>query len=175
MLDLHSSKIGDSRSVSIQKIIFTFSWIIGLFLGYRIALCILPETKLFICRIIETNTNIVGFLLVHLITLLLSAYLFYRNIPALVLPIIFLKAILYSFMLSAISLTFGDIGWLLSRLYVFSDSCTVVVLLFFWIKCINCNINIIKRHTALSITAVCFICYFDYACLSPFLVTLFNH
>ena len=174
MVNLHSSKVSIFSSLHSKKILFGIIWILGLLLGRYISLLISPEIQPIIYDVTTADTSFIGLIFSFLFALLVSAFLLCRRLPLLVLPIIFLKAVFFSYCSSAITLSLGNAGWLLSRLYMLSDGFAVIVLLWFWLRCITGEATAVKKYSILSIVAMCLICYFDYSFVSPFAMMLFN-
>ena len=174
MVNLHSSKISVISSPHILKVLLVIVWVFGLLFGCYVSLFISPEIQSIIHGITTADTSIVGLIISFFSLLLISAFLFRKGMPLLVLPIIFLKAVCFSYCSSAIVYSLGDAGWLLSKLYMLSNGGAVVVLLWFWLQGITGKMATNKKYIILSIVAICLICYFDCTFVSPFTAMLFD-
>ena len=172
MFNLHSSKIGIIHSLTFCKFLFVVMWIFGLLVGYGISVIVSSAIQFQIRGIVTANTAIVGIVFSFLVSLLFTAFFFYHKLPTFILPVVFLKAACFSFCSCAITASLGDAGWLLSGLYTFSDACSVILLLWFWLRCMTGEALRIMKYSILSIVAMCLICYFDYAFISPFVEML---
>lgn len=103
---------------------------------------------------------------------LFSAFAAYFSKPKLMLPVCFWKAFCFGFCGFGISLVYGQCSWLMRLLLMFSDLCSLPILLFYWLRyafgkrCPDWCVNVSALSLLLIITTV------DYCFISPFTVCL---
>lgn len=155
------------RSISVIIV-----WLTGLFFGFFAASRAAGIIPLMLCPIPTDQAPIIGMLLLITAPFTISAFLERYCTHLLILTIIFLKAVFYSFCLSALMIAFHDAGWLAKCLLMFSSSCSAVLLLLFWLESArNCCVN--KSHLLLHIIISAFLVIIDYYVISPFAVVFY--
>lgn len=118
------------------------------------------------------TVSIPGLLVASALPFLLSAYAVSISEPWLLLIISAYKAFGFSFCAFAVSLTFGQSGWLVRFLFLFSDHCLIPVLYLYWLRHISGE-RTFSFWEAVAVTAVAvLIGCIDYYLISPFLATL---
>lgn len=155
-----------------RRLILAFAWILGLLLGSVISLAadnILSPTML---AAVHSNMSISGLLTVLLLPLLFSAFAVYISKPILLIPIVFLKAFLFSYSAAGFLIACDSAAWLLCFLMMFSDTLMLPFLWWFWIRTLT-----LESSTAIRSAVFCSLCAFvigfcDYAFVSPFLAGL---
>ena len=163
------------RYIFLRKIALTFFWILGLLSG-TLLVSKLPAVSVSMMRAIALErTSIVGLAISLSFPLLLSVITLRLSMPSLLFPIAFIKAFLFAYSSFGVSLVFGDAGWLLRWLFIFSDSIMVICLLWFWFRNVSGCINSAKRDfvicTLFAVIVFCIDCFI----VSPFVMMLFNH
>ena len=113
-----------------------------------------------------------GLCVVLLMPLLASLVPFYFNIPILVLPIAFFKAFIFGFCSCCIAFAYGDAGWLVRSLLLFSDSTMLIVLCWYWLTHLDGNRFRLKQDTFLCLCVALVIGITDYMYISPFAALL---
>lgn len=156
-------------------ILLAFLWISGLLCGmfFISAAGDLFSSLMYaaaFCRV-----SIVGLAAVLLFPLIVSAVAVYMAVPAFVLPICFLKAFCYGCVLFVSSAAFGNAGWLMRILLLFSDSCMMVPLHWFWCRHLSGRRDSLKRDLTVCVVLAAFIGSVDYFLVSPYLVELMNY
>ncbi len=151
------------------------SWLLGLIAGLLVALRTATTFNSWTLSLQYSDLSVIGFLATLIFPYLLSAILFRVSTWKAVLPLIFLKAFSYSWCAIAIVRVFVYSGWLLRLLLLFSDSLSVVLLLWFWIR--NCNSDTAGRHRDLLLCLVLtlIIGCVDCSLISPFGVYLLSY
>lgn len=105
-------------------------WCCGMFLG-----CSLYEPlPLSMMRsAVCTPVSIVGVFVCVFLPLLCTYFSFISERPIIILIVCMLKATAYGYSANLIHVCFSTAGWLVRLLFLFSDSCLMVLLLFLWI------------------------------------------
>lgn len=147
-------------------------WSLGLVIGYYLASRSKPVISSLILLIQSDRMMIVGFLSMLILPFIVSAILIWMSLNIWVLPLAFLKACLYSCCCCQI-MVFGDAGWLAHLLFVFSESISVPILLWFWFSCIDEHRGFILQRAILCIASVMTIGCVDCFIVSPFAAKLF--
>ena len=155
-----------------RRVILAFAWISGLFLGSLISLAadnILSSTML---AAAHSGMSISGLLAVLLLPLLFSALAVYISKPIFLIPIVFLKAFLFSFSAAGFLIACDSAAWLFCFLMMFSDTLMLPFLWWFWIISLT-----LESRTAIRGAVICTVCAFvigfcDYFFVSPFLAGL---
>lgn len=120
----------------------------------------------------EDTASVLGLAAVLLVPLLISFFVFYYNVPVLVFPIAFIKAVIFGFCSCCIMFTYGDSGWLVRSLLLFSDSMMLVVLCWYWIRQLGNGRLRLKQNTLLCSYLAVLIGMVDYMYISPFAAML---
>ena len=158
-----------------RKALLAIFWILGLFLGCYLATELSTEVVFTISTITEQRTSIFVLFLLPAISLLLSYFAARLRLQLLMIPIAMGKAICFSFCASCLIFAFEDAGWLLYRFYLFSDSISVIILIWFWNRHISSNTDSLNKHLIFSLTAIFVISMSDYFLVSPFVRMLWNY
>lgn len=155
--------------------ILAFFWIVGLLCGVFFASAVkdfvFPQMRSFA----YVRVSIAGLVAVLAFPLAISAVAVYLNVPVFLFPICFFKAFSFGCCLYSISVAFGDAGWLVRLLLLFSDSCMIVPLLWFWCRHQTGKRASIKRDLAVCTSFAALIGVTDYYLVSPYLVELMNY
>ena len=126
-------------------------WCVGLVLGVRAAF-IVDNVFVSLMRLaVSSPVSIVGLLGSCLLPFLFTALAVFLSQDWLILPVCFLKSFTYGLCAKTIALTFGDSGWLIQLLFLFSDTCMLSVLFWFWIRHLAGNKATVVRDTAICI------------------------
>ncbi len=155
--------------------ILAFFWIVGLLCGVSFASVAkdfdFPQMR----SLAYSRVSIAGLAAVLVFPLTISAVAVYLNVPVFLFPICFLKAFSFGYCLYSISVAFGDAGWLVRVLLLFSDSCMMVPLLWFWCRHQGRKRKSIKRDLTVCTSFAALIGVTDYYLISPYLVELMNY
>lgn len=121
---------GLSRS-AYQCIALIFSWLSGLLIGC--CLCKLYSFSLMRSALLQP-VSIVGLFVCIFLPLILSYFSFAANKPIFITIVCFLKAVAFGFSCALVSQTFDAASWLIQILFLFSDSCFLLVLFVLWLR-----------------------------------------
>lgn len=168
------SFIHSNRSF-IYKVLLCCTWFLGLVLGYCFSFQISDIFASLMLSVADSRLSIVGLFFSLIFPFFISAVLLRYTSPLAILPLVFIKAFSFSLCACAVTFAFGDAGWLVRWLLIFSDSFLIVLLLWFWLKNISEEKRTIKTDLLLCIIASGLIGCADLCFVSPFLVMLFDH
>lgn len=164
---------GIRKTLSFKVISIAIAWIAGLFAGCFL-LTQTPFASL-MCSVLFLRISIFGLFISLAFPLLLSYILlrFFRF--SCILPFAFVKAFSFICSFGGIMIAFGNAGWLVSWMILFSDFFLVVILLFQWFSAATGK----RYKTYLCIVVYCLIpiligC-FDYFVVSPYAAMLLNY
>lgn len=164
-----------SNTAVIRKLFLAIFWILGLLTGSFFAFKA-PSAYTSLLRMITTErVSIIGLGLILFFPLIISAIVVHFSVPLLLLPLAFFKAFFFSFFSYGFVLAFGNAGWLVRWLFVFSDSCMIIPLLWLWFRNISGNRGTLKNDLVLCSVFAAFFGCIDYFTISPFTLMLFNH
>ena len=120
-----------------------------------------------------SGVSIVCLLPVLLLPFLCSAIAVSIDQTWLLLPIVFLKAFLFSYLCGHILSLFPDSGPLFAVLFLFPDVLLLPVLCWFWLRC-SCGRGMGMSELTTVILAVAGISFLNYQVVSPFLASLLS-
>ena len=173
MTDLHSSVKGIIYSFNFPRFFLVLFWLFGLFTGCQIALTLSQETLAMMCSVRAARFSIAGLLLSLLIPYGISMLVTHIHKLHLLFPIAFMKAFLFSLCAAAFVRSFGDSGWLLTRLFMFSESLGSAVLLWYWVQQTGKCADSILKTANISFFAILIVVLFDVFMVVPFTSLLF--
>lgn len=108
-----------------------------------------------------------------LLPFVLSAFAALMGELWLLYPIAFFKAFLVSFLGFGVMSVYGSAGWLIRCLLLFSECCTLPILILFWIRQLSGQ-GSRMTVTALAVFAAVLIGSLDYCIVSPFLANVIS-
>ena len=114
-----------------------------------------------------------GVLLTALLPFGLSAFVGLIGELLLLYPIVFWKAFLVSFIGVGVMGAYGSAGWLMRLLLLFSECCTLPLLILFWIRLLTGQ-GSRTMFSALNVLAAVLIGSLDYCIVSPFLANVIS-
>lgn len=155
-------------------VVLAFAWCAGLLLGAFTAGFADDSFFSTMRAALDCRVSISGLMAVTLLPLLFSAFAVFISCNWLLIPIAFLKAFSFSYMGAGLMAAFGDSGWLLMLLWMFSDCFVVPLLLWLWISACSATRETALRRTAALLPALIGIGYLDLQFVSPFLVNLLS-
>ena len=172
MLALHTF-FGIRNTLRIKVLSIAVAWTCGLLLGAYF----IRQTALFsvMCSARFCRISIVGLLLSLALPILLSCILLRFLRFHFILPLVMLKACSFFSSYAGLMIAYGNAGWLVSSMLLFSDFFLVVILLLLWF-----NAAVGKRFKPF----FCFIVYgvlpmvvgcFDYFVVSPYVAMLLDY
>ena len=152
------------------RIVFlAFIWCLGLWCG--IGLCFSAgESIVSLMRMVARHpVSIVNLLAVNLLPFLFSAVFVYLRSWHWLSALCFFKATLFGFVSAGVYFAFGDAGWLVWPMMMFSDFLCLIPLWLYWISCTG-NRYGFSPYLRICLTAVIFIIGLDYRFIAPCLV-----
>lgn len=172
MISLHSV-IALRKTARMQVLLTALSWILGLLSAVAAVLCQHSFSMMY--PFVFDRVSIVGMIASLVLPIILSYILINRCNIYFALPVLFLKAFLYMCCYYSISVAFGSAGWLVRALVLFSDSVSVVILLFFFYMYVAGDTGVFHRLFRIAILALLVIGCLDYYVISPFILMLLNY
>ena len=158
----------------IYIILFSLLWSVGLVAGRYLsqkAFLVFPTVFRSAC---SESTSLIGLIAVVFIPLFTSLLVCRYISVMLIFPIVFLKAVGFGFCSYAICLSFGDAGWLVRYLLMFTDCVSIPLLLWFWVRRLLMRNNAIMQDFTLALFLLILTAYIDHLYVSPFLALLIN-
>lgn len=150
-----------------------FSWILGLCAGCGLYHVMKPSSFLLMRSAILQPVSIVGLFASVFLPLICSYFSILTDKPIIIWIVCFLKAVAFGFSGVLVSQCFYDASWLVRFLFLFSDSCFLVVLFSLWFRrCANVCIDGYADFAFSAVLGFC-IAAADYFVISPFLMGLF--
>ena len=153
-------------------IILAFSWIAGLLCGLFFVSKAAEPLSLLMHTAVYNHITLFGLAAVLFLPLIASAAAVYLGAHILIFPICFIKSFAFGVCLCGVSVAFGSAGWLVRVLLLFSDSCMIVVLLWFWYRHLTGDRSVLRRDTVLCAAVALFVGLVDYLFVSPFFAGL---
>lgn len=153
-------------------VVLGFAWTIGLILGGFLSLSVDTIVSSSMRAAATSSMSIIGFLSVLLLPLVLSAFVVCFSKNCFLVPIAFLKAILFSFVAVGVITSFGTAGWLVSCLLLFSDCLVLPLLWWFWLCSASAKRADVLRCGFLVCVCILLIGCFDYYTVAPFLASI---
>ena len=151
------------------KMFLALSWLLGLGLGglvFRYAgepmLSLMPLAA-------NSQLSIVSLFLSTSLPFLLCAFGAHLRQPRLVMMVCFGKAFLYGFTICGVFAAFGDSGWLIRLLLLFTDSLACVLLYGFACRQLAAVFPVPMRSLTYCELALGVLVYLDFSYVSPFL------
>lgn len=149
-----------------------FTWCFGYTSGVVLLQRLSIECSSLLYFFLLHRSSFVGLIAVNIFPLLISAFLIRFGVPYLILPLALFKSFIGGYCSACILMVFGRAGWLISCLFLFSQSISNVVLLEYWIRNIKYTEKWNLSTLSLSLS-FCFInCTIDYLLVRPFLIEL---
>ena len=154
-------------------LLLSLVWAIGLLLGTRLAVIFSLNIHTNPHAIIVSVYSPMRVLILSVFPFLLTILFLHFSLSPFIYLIVLSKGLLYSFSFSLISFTFPASGWLLHILFMFTQSITSVVLLWFWIRCAD-NCYDARSETSIALSLITVTCVVNQFIVFPFLTSLFN-
>lgn len=142
-----------------------FAWCLGLSSGHWLVSSAEPFCPSLMYAFVSQRISIFGLLFVSILPFLLSALAIRYRVFGFLVPIAFYEAFLLGYSHNAFLQAFGDCGWLVCFFFLFSQSVSAVLLLWYWMRNIDHSTvwrplefyNFLFAIFALCITWYCFI------------------
>lgn len=147
-------------------------WFVGLIIGFSLCFMYKPYYSLPMRSVLFQPVSIIGLFCVVFIPLLF-AYFSFTFKPILVLIVCFFKAIAFGFSYVWVSLTFESASWLIRILFLFSDYCSLLILLILLIRYADYLHYLTKRDFLFAAAFDLMLVIGDYFFLSPFRSSIF--
>lgn len=138
-------------------------WLVGLICGAMIA----ARFSSSVSFTLQFKPSFLQVLFVSLLPLWLS-FLAFQGIFVFLIPIVFLKSISYGFVSVLMICYFGQAGWLLRSLLMFSGVFSACILWIIWISHISGKINDPMRWGLFATPPIVFISYLNVYLIIPF-------
>lgn len=160
-----------NHSLAVRRMLLGIFW----FLGMLIAVVSYSQARISFASMmrlaVADQVSIVSLIVSVLLPYLLSAFAVYISKPLLLLPIAFLRGFSLMLVLMGTSEAFGNAGWLVRSLFLFSDLSFMPFLYLFWHRSIS---GLTKDGQWVCCAVGIFIACLDYRYVSPFLVGLLS-
>ncbi len=147
-------------------------WMLGLVAGSAVFLSAGTVSASRMPWAFSSQVSIVGLLCVTGLPFLFSAFAVYVSHPGWMLPVVFLKAVSFASVSLGLLTGFGSAGWLMRLLLMFSDLCSLPLLMIFWIRYLPGERSL--RFSGIAVFLFCALAIgsIDYCFVSPFLAAL---
>ena len=120
--------------IRLSNLFFLSAWFFGSLTSLYI-ISFVPDSTLFLFRsILHNRTTLFGLILVQMLPLLMSCFTFWLRKPEFAYPVIFFKAFSFSYCLFGIFLLYDTAGWMMRWVILFSASCSILPLIWFWYR-----------------------------------------
>jgi hypothetical protein len=153
-------------------IILASCWCLGLLLGIMAAASAGEDLASKMRSAASQTVSIVPFL--AYVPFLLSAIVIHFRQPWLILLCCMMKAFLFGYCAFAVTLGFGQSGWLVRFLFLFSDVASIPIMYLYWLRCLKENCA--KRYwfSCCCLAAIFVVGLIDYCWIAPFLAGLIS-
>ena len=152
-----------------DKLLLALCWILGLFLGgaaYRFGGGNLDSL---LAQALISRPSIFGLLVSALLPLLFSSVAILLRCPGILYVFCLLKAFLVAYLACGVFSAYKESGWLIARLYLFTDLCASAVVYLFWHR----HISGVRGFSPIRIvpywTVLCAVWGFDFYYIAPLL------
>lgn len=149
-------------------------WITGLGFGFYLSLNVSVSNLRAMYNVALYPLSFLRLFLVLIFPLLLSALLIQSSVFWLLPVVAFLKAMSFSCCSCGIMIAFASAGWLVRSLFFFSQSVSILLLIWFWIRHSGGQLKNFRSDLLISACLIFLICCIDYFAVSPFLEALLN-
>ena len=173
MAEWFSGSVFSISQRKIRTVFLAFFWCMGLLTGAILAqysgeihFSLMRRAAACSVSIVGLFTVLLPFLFTAFAVVLSNCFLFY--------PIAFLKALTFSYHACVVSAAFGDAGWLVRYLFLFTDACTIPVLLWIWIRGSGNRCIGLLHGTGICVLIACAVGLIDFCIVSPFLAMLIS-
>lgn len=158
----------------IYIILLSLLWSFGMLLGRYLASTVAERSSTLVLLACIKRNSPIGLLAVIIVPFFISAVICKYFNALWIYPVAFIKAIGFGFCGYAVCLSFGDAGWLIRQLLMFTDCVSVLLLLWFWVRCITKNKRTVKLDLVVSFPILVAVSCFDYMVISSYLASLIN-
>lgn len=157
----------------IYRPLLAFLMLLGFLCGAFFTVDPLPASVSLMRTAASSRVSIVGLMTVLLLPFLISAFAVYTSSPFLLFPVCWLKAFFFSYSAGMISLAFGNAGWLVRWLLLFSSGLSLPLLIWFCMRQGDGTYreDLLRDFTVCAVL-ILLIGSLDFRVISPFLVKL---
>ena len=153
------------RKLSLISLCFT--WCLGYSCGFWLVSPAEPFSPSLMYALISQRGSILGLLAVNVLPFLITALFVRFRLCRLILPLAFLRAFISGYCNSCFLCAFASAGWLICLLVLFSQSCSEVLLLWYWIRNINYTGSIQRKECRSFLIASCVLSILAHYLLRP--------
>ena len=156
------------------RFFLAISWLLGLCAGGLTFLYAGEQASSLLLLAVAGQPSFISLFLNVSLPLLLCAFIVYLDKPGLLLPVVFLRAFIYGYILCAVYVSFRGFGWLVRWMLLFTSSFGCGVLYFYAARHIT-GLRIFSIGEVLLIEAIlALLVFLDYFHVSPFLRQLLS-
>ena len=155
------------RNRHIPFVSYCACWLFGILISHLVFQFARPVLLSVMPGITRGALSIIGCVFVAFLPFLITGFAVYFHIPGLIYPLCIFRSFIGSITALSIMFMFGSGGWLMHFLLCFSQNCSSVLLLFFWMY--RCYYS--KQATKVYWFCFCFtmlLGIFDLLVISPF-------
>ena len=154
------------------RFVLCVCWMLGLCAGSCLGLFFEPYSISMMRSAAVQPVSIVGLCLSALFPLVFTYFSVYLHKPIIIFSVCLFKTLAFAFSGAVIAKCFGNSGWLMQVLLLFSDSCVLPVLFLVWFWCLGDSSDM-KRIPFLSYCIFCItVAAVDCYLVSPFVLEL---
>lgn len=150
----------------------SFLWCFGLSCGFLFALYAEPYVYSWMYSRVVGSVSIVGLLVAHVFPLIFLIIVIRFRVTAVALPIALFKSFLMGFCQCCVYYAFGNAGWMVKSLFMFTGSVNSVLLLYFWILYIHQTGQWHLKAAIVFLSAAVSVCVLDFYFVAPYLFSL---
>lgn len=151
-----------------------FFWMLGLMLGCICSAASPTALTPLVYSAVSDPPSLPRLLLTVFLPIALSFFAVFFHEYWLLQPIIWGKGFLFAFVATAATAAYGSAGWLVRFLLMFTDCCTLPLLIWYWIQIYNRRRSRLFIQTVLLLVVNLLICALDLRFVSPFLTAVIS-
>lgn len=155
-----------------QTFYISFFWVLGLLIGFIFASYSSAQSISLMRSVALSRMSISGLLLFQILPFICSAIFLHHSRSFFLYITVLLKALCFSCCSCCISIAYGDAGWLTRWLLLFSDSFSVILLLWFLLRNSADNESHLGIELLFCITTLITVGCVDFGVVAPFVETL---
>lgn len=150
--------------------VWTLGLLWGVYCGFRWDMSLIPLMH----GCLYGSVSIVCVFCLICLPFMISLLASFWNARVLIYLIAFGKAFLFSFVSLGIFFSFGAAGWLAQLLLMFSEICSLPVLYWFWLDCLERGHGLSALEIFSLLSLLFLIASLDSSCVMPFLASLIS-
>lgn len=154
------------------KPILIFLWIFGLFFGVWLAVGADDSSFLMMRGADLVTVSIPGLLLITVLPFLFTAIAVFLSKPWLLSALVFAKAAMFGYSAGWVTAAYGTASWIVRILLMFSDVCTMPLLMWLWLRCCILSKRSAGRDMGRCFLGATIIGLLDILAVSPFAALL---